>query len=128
MSYDRYRHHLREELDGIVQAGLRKPERQIASVQGARIVVNDREVLNFCANNYLAYPEIHVSRKRLAGDAGLGIRPLLRPLHLRDANAAPGVGTPSQRLPPGRKTRILYSSCFDANGGLSKPCSAPKTR
>src|SRR5690349_15005706 len=60
--YSSLKSFLQQELDGIKHAGLHKPERVIESSQGAHILVNEgREVLNFCANNYLGlaqHPEV----------------------------------------------------------------------
>ena len=57
--YDTFKTHLDNELATIQSAGLYKSERIIISAQGASIRIADgREVLNFCANNYLVYPII----------------------------------------------------------------------
>lgn len=111
--------HLAHELEQIKQAGLYKQERIITSQQQALIKVkNDDEVLNFCANNYL----------------GLANHPALIEA-ARDAVTKYGYGMSSvrficgtqsdhkeleQRISHFLKTEdtILYSSCFDANGGL----------
>jgi glycine C-acetyltransferase len=116
---DRYLSHLREILERIRADGLRKTERVIEGPQGADIALADgRRVLNFCANNYLG----------LANDPRL----------LRAAKAGldrHGFGMASVRFICGTQTvhaelettlaaflkmedSILYSSCFDANGGL----------
>jgi glycine C-acetyltransferase len=109
---------LQAEIDEIHNAGLWKDERVIESPQSARIAVGGREVLNFCANNYLG----------LADDPRL-IRAA------QDGLARCGFGMASVRFICGTQSihrqleaalarflgvedAILYSSCFDANGGL----------
>jgi glycine C-acetyltransferase len=54
--YDRIRQRLQAEIESIREAGLWKSERLIEGPQGARLAVEGREVLNFCANNYLGWP------------------------------------------------------------------------
>ena len=109
---------LRDELDGIRQAGLWKDERLIESAQAAEVTVAGCQVLNFCANNYLG----------LANDPRL-IRAA------QDGLARWGFGMASVRFICGTQSihkqlesalarflgtedAILYTSCFDANGGL----------
>jgi glycine C-acetyltransferase len=112
------RRRLRTELDAIREAGLWKDERLVQGPQGARVAVAGREVLNFCANNYLG----------LANDPVL-IRAA------QDGLARWGFGLASVRFICGTQTihreletaiarflgtedAVLYTSCFDANGGL----------
>jgi glycine C-acetyltransferase len=109
---------LQAEIDEIHKAGLWKDERVIESPQSARIAVGGREVLNFCANNYLG----------LADDPRL-VRAA------QDGLARWGFGMASVRFICGTQSihrqleaaiarflgvedAILYTSCFDANGGL----------
>jgi glycine C-acetyltransferase len=116
--YGDVRTRLQAELDEIRRAGLWKDERIIESPQAARVTVAGREVLNFCANNYLG----------LANDPRL-IRAA------QDALARWGFGMASVRFICGTQSihkqletaiarflgtedAILYTSCFDANGGL----------
>jgi glycine C-acetyltransferase len=116
--YEQVAPRLRAELDEIRQAGLWKDERLIESPQSARIAVGGREVLNFCANNYLGL----ANDRRLVGAA-------------RDGVARWGFGMASVRFICGTQSihheleaaiarflgmeaAILYTSCFDANGGL----------
>src|SRR6266498_4084491 len=93
---------LREQIASIRESGLYKKERVISSPQGAEIAVRpDLEVINFCANNYLG----------LSDD----------PAVVAAAHAALdrwGYGMSSVRFICGTQDTILYSSCFDANGGL----------
>ncbi|HXV62916.1 MAG TPA: glycine C-acetyltransferase [Vicinamibacteria bacterium] len=111
---DRYRSALRE----IEEAGLFKHERVIQSSQGASISVKAGEVLNFCANNYLGLSsDPEVVRAAHAGlDArGFGMSSVrficgTQDIHKElEEKIAGFLGTDDA---------ILYSSCFDANGGL----------
>lgn len=109
---------LREELDGIREAGLEKRERVIVSPQGATIRVGGREVLNFCANNYLGLgndPRVLAAARRGLDERGFGLSSVrficgTQDLHRRLEEAISGF--------LGTEDTILYSSCFDANGGL----------
>jgi glycine C-acetyltransferase len=114
-----YLSHLRDILDGIETAGLTKRERLIGSLQGAEIVLpGGRRVLNLCANNYLGLagdPDIvaaaHAALDRWGyGMASVrficGTQSIHRELEERIAAFV------------GAEDAILYSSCFDANGGL----------
>ena len=77
------------------------------------------EVLNFCANNYLGladHPE--VDRRRPGGPRPLGLRHGVRPLHLRHAGGPQGAGGAAVATSSAQEDTILYTSCFDANGGL----------
>jgi glycine C-acetyltransferase len=111
--------HLRKELDTIRKAGLYKNERLISSPQNSKIKVGqEQEVLNFCANNYLGlaqHPEILAASREALDKWGYGL-----------ASVRFICGTQSlhkeleRRLSEflGTEDTILYSSCFDANGGL----------
>jgi len=99
-------------------AGLYKDERAITSPQGARITVGRREVLNLCANNYLglaSHPEVVGAAREALDRWGYGLSSVrficgTQAIH-RDLERAI-----SEFL--GTEDTILYSSCFDANGGL----------
>jgi glycine C-acetyltransferase len=114
----RFLAHLTEQLRGIESQGLAKRERLIASPQAAVIAADGREVINLCANNYLGLA--HDPRIERAAAEGL---------------ARWGYGLSSVRFICGTQDihrqleraladflrvedAILYSSCFDANGGL----------
>lgn len=109
---------LRAELDGIREAGLEKRERVIASPQGATILVGGREVLNFCANNYLGLgndSRVLAAARRGLEERGFGLSSVrficgTQDLHRHLEEAVSGF--------LGTDDTILYSSCFDANGGL----------
>ncbi|HEX7099897.1 MAG TPA: glycine C-acetyltransferase [Acidimicrobiia bacterium] len=99
--------------------GLYKEERVIASPQGARIRLDDgREVLNFCANNYLGladHPALVEAAKQALDEYGYG---------MASVRFICGTQTVHRRLEEriseflGTEDTILYSSCFDANTGL----------
>jgi len=116
--YGDVRHRLQAELDEIEAAGLAKRERLIESPQRAAITVGGREVLNFCANNYLGLADdprlVHAAQEGLAR-WGLGLSSVrficgTQTIH-KDLEAA------ISRFLATEDT-ILYTSCFDANGGL----------
>jgi glycine C-acetyltransferase len=110
---------LRAELTAIRQAGTWKNERVITSPQDSTIRVDGGpEVLNFCANNYLGladHPELVAAAKEALDSHGLGMASVrficgTQDIHKElEASIARFLGT---------EDTILYSSCFDANGGL----------
>lgn len=111
--------HLKQQTEKLVAEGLYKKERVITSPQEAAITIEGgKKVLNFCANNYLGladHPEVIRAAKESYERYGFGL-----------ASVRFICGTQSvhkeleQRLSSFLKTEatILYSSCFDANGGL----------
>jgi glycine C-acetyltransferase len=110
--------HYTDILAGIAAAGLTKDERVIHSPQGAQIEVNGRRVLNFCANNYLGlanHPAILAAAREALDERGYGLSSVrficgTQDLHKRlEAKLSEFLGA---------EDTILYSSCFDANGGL----------
>ncbi|HET6406303.1 MAG TPA: glycine C-acetyltransferase, partial [Chthoniobacteraceae bacterium] len=123
----RFLDHVRAQLDGIRAAGTYKAERFIGTPQGVRIKMQDgREVLNLCANNYLGlaqHPEVRAAAHEALDRWGYGLASVrficgTQSLH-RDLEAAL-----SQFL--GTDDTILYSSCFDANGGLFETLLGPE--
>ncbi|HEX6986537.1 MAG TPA: glycine C-acetyltransferase [Planctomycetaceae bacterium] len=125
--YDRFRDHVRSQLDDIRAAGLYKSERVIATPQDAHIrTAAGREVLNLCANNYLGladHPEVIAAAKRSLGEWGFGMASVRficgtqRPHKDLEAKLSEFLGT---------EDTILYSSCFDANGGLFETLLGPE--
>src|SRR5829696_1812862 len=114
----RFLDHLRNQLGSIRSAGTEKDERSIVSAQGTRIRLSDgREVLNLCANNYLGLAQHH-EVKAAAHEAldrwGYG---------LASVRFICGTQALHQKLEEAlsaflqTEATILYSSCFDANGG-----------
>ncbi|HEX8304904.1 MAG TPA: glycine C-acetyltransferase [Jatrophihabitans sp.] len=116
--YGTMQQRLNSELAEITSAGLLKRERQIASPQSATILAGDREVLNFCANNYLGladHPAVLAAARQALEDWGFGLASVrficgTQTLHVSLEERL------SQFL--GTDATILYSSCFDANGGV----------
>jgi len=117
--FEKAQEHYREELEGIKKAGLWKEERIITSPQSVRINVLGREsVLNMCANNYLGlanHPDVVAAAKNSYSDWGYGLSSVrficgTQKIHKELENKL------SEFL--GTEDTILYTSCFDANGGL----------
>ena len=113
------RQEIRTELDEIREAGLFKAERVIVSPQGSSIRVGDGvEVLNLCSNNYLGLaddPRIVEAAKQALDRWGYGLA------SVRFICGTQGVHKQlEERVSSflGTEDTILYSSCFDANGGL----------
>jgi glycine C-acetyltransferase len=122
--FDHLRDGFRAELSEIDAAGLRKRERVITSPQGSRIRVAgpaggpEREVLNFCANNYLGlanHPRIVEAASRALKERGYGLASVRFICGTQDRHRDLE-RTVSGFL--GTDDTILYSSCWDANGGV----------
>ncbi|MFA5919097.1 MAG: glycine C-acetyltransferase [Candidatus Nanopelagicaceae bacterium] len=116
--YEKMKLQLVDTLREIKDAGLLKGERPLSSSQSSHIEVNGKDVLNFCANNYLGlanHPEIIAAAKSALDEWGFGVASVrficgTQELHLKlEARV-------SQFL--GMEDTILFSSCFDANGGV----------
>ncbi|MBV0894735.1 glycine C-acetyltransferase [Microbacterium sp. NC79] len=116
--YTTVRDQFRAELDEIDAAGLTKHERGIRGPQGATVDVNGSAILNFCANNYLGLandPRIVAAARTGLDEWGYGL-----------ASVRFICGTQEQHLALeaklssflGYDDTILFSSCFDANGGV----------
>jgi glycine C-acetyltransferase len=102
-------------------AGLAKEERVIETPQGVRLTVGGREVLNFCANNYLGladHPRVVAAAKAALDRWGFGMASVrficgTQSVHVElERRLAAFLGT---------EDTLLYSSCFDANGGVFEP-------
>ncbi len=125
--FDSFKQHLEAEVAHIRDAGTYKAERVIVSPQGARIAVaGGREVLNFCANNYLGLsndPRVVEAAKASYDQWGYGLSSVrficgTQELHKQlEAKLTEFLGT---------EDTILYSSCFDANGGLFEALLGPE--
>jgi len=116
--FDNVRQHYTAILDEIRQSGLWKEERIIQSPQAAEIVVGGREVLNFCANNYLglsSHPEVIAAAHAALDERGYGLSSVRFICGTQDRHIELEQAL-SQFL--GMEATILYTSCFDANGGL----------
>ncbi len=114
-----YKEHLQKTLSDIASAGLTKQERVISTRQGARIGVSGgAQVLNFCANNYLGlagHPEVIAAAHAALDRWGYGLASVrficgTQEIHKElEARLSAFLGTDDT---------LLYSSCFDANGGV----------
>jgi glycine C-acetyltransferase len=109
---------LTKEIKSIREQGLYKEERIILGPQSASITVKHGEVINFCANNYLglsSHPKILEAAHRGLDEWGYGM------LSVRFICGTQQIHTELERKIAdflGMEDTILYSSCFDANGGL----------
>lgn len=120
--YTDFQKHLEAELQSIREAGLYKEERVITSAQQAAIeVAGGKQVLNFCANNYLGLansPELVAAAKEALDTHGYG---------MSSVRFICGTGDLHKELEKkiseffGTEDAILYAACFDANGGVFEP-------
>lgn len=119
MYLQEYQNYLREQIKSLKESGLYKEEREIISPQQSHIqIVGGRTVLNFCANNYLGlanHPDIIASAKSSYDEYGFGLASVRFICgtqsihHVLEKSLSEFLQT---------EDTILYSSCFDANGGL----------
>ena len=124
--YTQARDHYATILQQIRDAGLYKHERVITSAQAADISVGGRHVLNFCANNYLglsSHPAVIAAAHAALDDRGFGMSSVRFICGTQDRHKQL-----EQRLAAfvGLDDAILYSSCFDANGGLFETLLGPE--
>ena len=118
---NRFVQRITTELQEIDSAGLTKKERIIESAQGAEITVNGKQVLNFCANNYLglsSHPKVLEAAKKYIDHRGYGMSSVrficgTQDIHKElEKKIADFLGT---------EDTILYAAAFDANGGVFEP-------
>ena len=119
--YGNFQQHLQNELEEIRQAGLYKNERLIQGPQQAAIEVAGKEVLNFCANNYLGlsnHPRLVQAAKDMMDQRGYGMSSVRFICGTQDMHK-----TLEEAISNFFKTEdtILYAACFDANGGVFEP-------
>ena len=119
--YGKFQEHLQQELKGIKEAGLYKEERLIEGPQQAAIQVKGKEVLNFCANNYLGLannPRLIQAAKDMMDRRGYGMSSVRFICGTQDVHKEL-----EQAISKFFKTEdtILYAACFDANGGVFEP-------
>jgi glycine C-acetyltransferase len=122
-----FQKHLDQQLSAIREAGTYKSERSIGTAQGTHIRLADgREVLNLCANNYLGlaqHPEVRQAAHAALDRWGYG---------LASVRFICGTQSVHKELETklseflGTDDTILYSSCFDANGGLFETLLGPE--
>ena len=114
-------------VEEIKEAGLFKGEAPIASAQGARVRLEDgREVINMCANNYLGLgdsPRLIEAAKRTYDERGYGMASVRFICGTQDIHKQ--LEEKISRF-LGTDDTILYSSCFDANGGLFETLLGPE--
>ena len=116
--YEKMKAHLENTLQEIEEAGLLKIERPFSSAQSSHITVNGKDVLNFCANNYLGLanrPEIIAAAIGALDEWGFGLASVrficgTQELHLELEERV--------SIFLGMEATILFSSCFDANGAV----------
>src|SRR5687767_10141478 len=117
---------LEKEIQSIREAGLYKNERIITTPQGADIKTDGREVINFCANNYLglsSHPRVIAAAKKAIDTHGFGMSSVrficgTQDIHKElERKIAEFLGT---------EDTILYAACFDANGGVFEPLFGEK--
>lgn len=112
---------LRGEIEEIKTSGLYKNERIISSPQGAEITVNGKQVLNFCANNYLglsSHPKTIEAAHKYIDSHGFGMSSVRFICGTQDIHKEL-----EQKLATflGTEDTILYAAAFDANGGVFEP-------
>ena len=116
---------LKEELEKIKLDGLYKNERVITSSQGPNITVNNKEVLNFCANNYLglsSHPEVIDAAKSTLDTHGYGMSSVRFICGTQDIHKELEKKISSFLA---MEDTILYAAAFDANGGVFEPLFGP---
>ena len=119
--YTKIKPALEKEIKSIQDAGLFKKERIITTPQGASITTNGREVINFCANNYLglsSHPRVIEAAKRAIDTHGYGMSSVrficgTQDIHKELEKKISGF--------LGMEDTILYAAAFDANGGVFEP-------
>ncbi len=119
--YKDFQNFLSSELNSIEEAGLYKNERLICSPQAAAITVGGKEVLNFCANNYLGLsnsPELIAAAKKALDERGYGMSSVR---FICGTNDRHKVLEETIAKFFGTEDTILYAACFDANGGVFEP-------
>ena len=120
--YGKIKEHLQKELEEIKEAGLFKEERIITSPQDAVIKLDSgKEVINFCANNYLglsSHPEVVKAAKDTLDSHGFGMSSVRFICGTQDIHK-----TLEQKIADYYSTEdtILYAAAFDANGGVFEP-------
>ncbi|HNX01729.1 MAG TPA: glycine C-acetyltransferase [Candidatus Cloacimonadota bacterium] len=113
---------IRKQLEEINASGMFKTERILGSPQNAEITLSDgQKVINFCANNYLGlanHPEVVKAAKKALDEWGFGLASVRFICGTQDIHKQLEKKM-SEFL--GMEDTILYSSCFDANGGVFEP-------
>lgn len=113
--------HIRAQLGEIEQNGLFKKERVITTPQGASVKVNGKDVIIFCANNYLglsSHPKVIAGAKKALDSHGYGMSSVRFICGTQDIHKEL-----EQKIATflGTEDTILYAAAFDANGGVFEP-------
>ena len=119
--YGKMKEHLSNALAEIKEAGLYKEERIIESPQRAAIEVKGREVLNFCANNYLGlsdHPRLLAGARKMMDRRGFGMSSVRFICGTQDIHKELEAAISEYFK---TEDTILYAACFDANGGVFEP-------
>ena len=119
--YGKMKQHLSQTLAEIREAGLYKEERLIESPQKASIQVKGKEVLNFCANNYLGlsdHPRLIEGATRMMQERGFGMSSVRFICGTQDIHKQLEAAISDYFK---TEDTILYAACFDANGGVFEP-------
>ena len=119
--YGKMKEYLSNSLAEITEAGLYKQERIIESPQSAAIEVKGKEVLNFCANNYLGlsnHPRLIEGAKKMMDKRGFGMSSVRFICGTQDAHKELEAAISEYFK---TEDTILYAACFDANGGVFEP-------
>lgn len=119
--YGKFKNHLEAELKSIEDNGLFKRERVITTEQGAVVKVNGKDVIIFCANNYLglsSHPKVVEAARKTLDKHGYGMSSVRFICGTQDIHKEL-----EQKLSNfvGQEDTILYAACFDANGGVFEP-------
>jgi glycine C-acetyltransferase len=119
--YGKFQNYLQAELKNIEDSGLFKRERIITSEQGAVVKVNGKDVIVFCANNYLglsSHPKVIEAAHKTLDRHGYGMSSVRFICGTQDIHKEL-----EQKLSKfvGQEDTILYAACFDANGGVFEP-------
>ena len=119
--YGKMKEYLSNSLAEITEAGLYKQERIIESPQSAAIEVKGKEVLNFCANNYLGlsnHPRLIDGAKKMMDKRGFGMSSVRFICGTQDGHKELEAAISEYFK---TEDTILYAACFDANGGVFEP-------
>ena len=119
--YGKIKDHLRDTLSEIREAGLYKEERLIESSQSVAISVSGKEVLNFCANNYLGLandPRLIKASAAMMQERGFGMASVRFICGTQDIHKQLEAAISDYFK---TEDTILYAACFDANGGVFEP-------
>ena len=119
--YGKMKQHLSQTLAEIREAGLYKEERLIESPQKAAIQVKGKEVLNFCANNYLGlsdHPRLIEGATKMMQERGFGMSSVRFICGTQDIHKQLEAAISDYFH---TEDTILYAACFDANGGVFEP-------